>query len=171
MAQLMRFRRLMQNPKRASEEMRKAYSTGGCARQSLFNEWVGAGEDLDELSLRMTRSRSVSQDLENVCGFKNRLQLLEMYGNDATYVDAMIANHVSSGKPTRDDPNFPGNEKFRQYWVVTDTSAKNNDVIRDTTELIASGAPTDAHFGQLGSLFATSDITRNSPMMLLGAQP
>lgn len=153
----------MNNPLRASEAMKTAYANGNASRQTLLKQYRDCNEDLEQLHMVLIRETSKKHKLTNEMEFLNRTSLLSLYP-DETYVDGVIARCIASGQ-WRDDPNFPSDPRFRQYWVNVKTKGSTTDEHTDTTRLEARGTPNADQLQTLGSILNPSAMS--SPGMAL----
>ena len=94
MAALMRFRRAMQNTRRSTPAMRELFQNSA-TRNTLYQQWCDAGEDLSSLELELTRTHEARQEMADDCEFLNREGLLLHYKRNVKAVGALIQRNVA----------------------------------------------------------------------------
>ena len=79
--------------------------------------WKQNKEILKDTSITFVKERVRSVRLTDKYEFLNKFQVLKHYAGDK----AMAKKVMNKCKRTRNNPNAPGNKKYKEYWVLTAT--------------------------------------------------
>ncbi|CAJ1393929.1 unnamed protein product [Effrenium voratum] len=110
------------------------FNGGNISRNELFKVWLEKGRDFSQVEVEMKRRcvQSKSHGEKEVCWSRRQLEMDGRY--DKNEVDTLIANATRTGR-FMDDPNFPGNEKLRQYFLVLETSREKRNTFEEEQNL------------------------------------
>ena len=129
--------------KKSTTAVLTAWNAGGKDRSNLLNSFIKHGGNMEKVSIELIRQREKTSSLKDKYAFLNAGQIQKQLCNDSEEQMKGIVNHVGKVGRTRPDPNNPGDETLKQYWVCVLSSGEIVDLLRDHQRIYAT-------FGAIG---------------------
>ena len=145
--------------KKSTTAVLAAWNAGGKDRTNLLNNFIKHGGNMEKVSIELIRQREKTSSLKDSFAFLNAGQIQKQLCNDNEDQMKGIISHVGKVGRTRPDPNSPGDDTLKQYWVCVLSSGEIVDLLRDHQRIYATFGATGDDAASLLAQF-TSDQDR-----------
>ena len=111
-------------------------------RKDLFNIWLQHARDFGKVQLEVARRNTQRQSAHANTVTWSRVQLEQSGRYTKEDIDDLISRAEKSNRYI-DDPNFPGVERLRRYYLVDEVGSQRANVQEDIQQLNNMGDVTN----------------------------